>query len=134
MSHSIEFLVKRISLYSVFKSLSSVYSLKNVSVSNIQFKESISIQYSVKRIYLYPVFSLKNLSVSSIQLLTQIRKYKEDDFTDSNAVDYSQDVCIYFLHEAPTCHPRSWNFKLFPNCHVLWDTQYVRSPKQITYC
>ena len=39
-------------------------------------------------------------------LLTQIWKYKEDDLTDSNAVDHSQDVCIYFLHEAPTCHPR----------------------------
>ena len=33
-------------------------------------------------------------------------KYKEDVFTDSDAVDCSQDVCIYFLHEAPTCHPR----------------------------
>ena len=43
-----------------------------------------------------------------IHLLTQIRKYKEDDITNSNAVDYSQDVCIYFLHEAPTCHPRSF--------------------------
>ena len=30
-------------------------------------------------------------------------KYKEDDFTDSIAVAYSQDVFIYFLHEAPTC-------------------------------
>ena len=30
-------------------------------------------------------------------------KYKEDDFTDSNAVAYSQDVFIYFLHEAPPC-------------------------------
>ena len=30
-------------------------------------------------------------------------KYKEDDFTDSNAVAYFQDVFIYFLHEAPTC-------------------------------
>ena len=30
-------------------------------------------------------------------------KYNEDDFTDSNAVAYSQDVFIYFLHEAPTC-------------------------------
>ena len=33
-------------------------------------------------------------------------KYKEDDFADSNAVNYSQDVCIHFRHEAPTCHPR----------------------------
>ena len=35
-------------------------------------------------------------------------KYKEDDFTDSDAVDYSQDVCICFRHEALTCHPRSF--------------------------
>ena len=35
-------------------------------------------------------------------------KYKEDDFTDSDAIDYSQDVCIYFHHKAPTCHPRSF--------------------------
>ena len=35
-------------------------------------------------------------------------KYKEDDFTHSDAIDYSQDVCIYFRHEAPTCHPRSF--------------------------
>ena len=35
-------------------------------------------------------------------------KYKEDDFTDSDAVVYSQDVCIYFLHEAPTCYPCSF--------------------------
>ena len=32
-------------------------------------------------------------------------KYKEDGFTDSGADDYSQDVCIYFLHEAFTCYP-----------------------------
>ncbi|XP_023320311.1 uncharacterized protein LOC111695286 [Eurytemora carolleeae] len=31
---------------------------------------------------------------------------KEDDFTDSDADDYSQDVFIYFLYEALTCHPR----------------------------
>ena len=30
-------------------------------------------------------------------------QYKEDYFTDSKAVAYSQDVFIYFLHEAPTC-------------------------------
>ena len=30
-------------------------------------------------------------------------KYKEDDFTDSDAVDYSQDVCSISGHEAPTC-------------------------------
>ena len=36
-------------------------------------------------------------------------KYKEDDFTDSDAIVYSQDVCIYFLHEAPTCYPRSFD-------------------------
>ena len=35
-------------------------------------------------------------------------KYKEDDFTDSNADDYFQDVCIYFRHEAPTYNPRSF--------------------------
>ena len=35
-------------------------------------------------------------------------KYKEDDFTDSNAVAFSQDVFIYFLHEVPTCHPCSF--------------------------
>ena len=35
-------------------------------------------------------------------------KYKEDDFTHSDAIDYSQDVCIYFRHEAPTCNPRSF--------------------------
>ena len=28
-------------------------------------------------------------------------KYEEDDFTDSDAVDYSQDVCIYFLMKRP---------------------------------
>ena len=35
-------------------------------------------------------------------------KYKEDDFTDSDAVVYSQDVCIHFRYEAPTCPPRSF--------------------------
>ena len=38
-----------------------------------------------------------------IRLLTQIRKYKEDDFTDSNAVAFSQDVFIHFLHVVATC-------------------------------
>ena len=40
---------------------------------------------------------------NSIHLLTQIRKYKEDDFSDSNAVAFSLDVCIlkiHFRHEA----------------------------------
>ena len=35
-------------------------------------------------------------------------KYKEDDFTNSDAVDYSQDVCICYRHEARTCPPRSF--------------------------
>ena len=33
-------------------------------------------------------------------------KYKEDDFSDSNAVAFSLDVCvlkIHFLHVVPTC-------------------------------
>ena len=33
-------------------------------------------------------------------------KYKEDDFSDSNAVAFSLDVCvlkIYFLHVVPAC-------------------------------
>ena len=47
-------------------------------------------------------------------MLTQIWKYKEDDLTDSNAVDHSHDVCIYFLHEAPTCHPRFLRSPLTP--------------------
>ena len=28
-------------------------------------------------------------------------KYKEDDFTHSDAIDYSQDVCIYFRLKHP---------------------------------
>ena len=41
-------------------------------------------------------------------------KYKEDDFTNSNAVAYFQDVFIHFRHEAPTCHPRSFIPRLTP--------------------
>ena len=47
-------------------------------------------------------------SQGNILLLTQIRKYKEDDFSESNAVAFSQDVCvhkIHFRHEAHTCNP-----------------------------
>ena len=33
-------------------------------------------------------------------------KYKEDDFTDSDAVDFSQDVCIYF---------RPWSTHMSPS-------------------
>ena len=50
-------------------------------------------------------------------LLTQIRKYKEDDFSDSNAIAFSQDVCvhkIHFRHEAHTCNPRSVFPRLTP--------------------
>ena len=52
-----------------------------------------------------------------LNLLTQIRKYKEDDFSDSNAVAFSQDVCvhkIHFRHEAHTCNPRSFFPRLTP--------------------
>jgi len=41
-------------------------------------------------------------------------KYKEDDFTDSNAVAFSQDVFIYFLHEAPTCQTPLIRSRLTP--------------------
>ena len=41
-------------------------------------------------------------------------KYKEDDFTNSDAVDYSQDVCICFRHEVLTCHPR---YFVHPSTH-----------------
>ena len=37
-------------------------------------------------------------------------KYKEDNFTDSIAVNYYQDVCthpIHFRHETHICNPRS---------------------------
>ena len=44
-------------------------------------------------------------------------KYKEDDFTDSIAVAYSQDVFIYFLHEAPTCQTPSHSFPPLPSTH-----------------
>ena len=40
-------------------------------------------------------------------MLTQIRNIRKTIFTDSDAVDYSQDMFIYFLHEAPTCQIRS---------------------------
>ena len=42
-------------------------------------------------------------NVTTNNVVNTNSKYKEDDFTDSNAVAYSQDVFIYFLHEAPTC-------------------------------
>ena len=35
-------------------------------------------------------------------------KYKEDDFTDSDAVDYFQDVWIAVSAGPPTCHPGSF--------------------------
>ena len=48
-------------------------------------------------------------------MLTQIRKYKEDDFTDSNAVAFSQDVFIHFLHVAPTCQTPLIRFPPHPS-------------------
>ena len=50
-------------------------------------------------------------------------KYKEDDFTESIAVNFSQDMCIHtihFRHEAHTCSPRSF---------VLRLTLYTPSPQ-----
>ena len=38
-------------------------------------------------------------------------KYKEDDFSDSNAVAVSQDACVHKIHfryEVHTCNPRSF--------------------------
>ena len=43
-----------------------MFIFKNLSVSSIQFKEFISIQYLILRMYLYPVFNSKNVSVSII--------------------------------------------------------------------
>ena len=51
-------------------------------------------------------------------------KYKEDDFTDSDAIDYSQDVCIYFRHEAPTCHPCSFVPPLTPLHIPAWQSDW----------
>ena len=59
--------------------------------------------------YMYPVTINVQIYVSSRHKCSNIciliigarivntnSKYKEDDFTDSDADDYSQDVCIYF--------------------------------------
>ena len=59
--------------------------------------------------YMYPVAINVQIYVSSHHKCSNIciliigarivntnSKYKEDDFTDSDADDYSQDVCIYF--------------------------------------
>ena len=42
-------------------------------------------------------------------------KYKEDDFTDSNAVAFSQEVFIHFLHVAPTCQTPLIRFPPHPS-------------------
>ena len=57
--------------------------------------------YINKEVVLLLVFKFLNANINNI--VNTNSKYKEDNFTDSNAVAYSQDVFIYFLHEAPTC-------------------------------
>ena len=57
--------------------------------------------YINKEVVLLLVFKFLNANINNI--INTNSKYKEDNFTDSNAVAYSQDVFIYFLHEAPTC-------------------------------
>ena len=44
-------------------------------------------------------------------------KYKEDDFSDSNALAFSQDACVHKIHsrhEVHTCNPRSFFPRLTP--------------------
>jgi len=44
-------------------------------------------------------------------------KYKEDDFSDPNAVAFSQDACVHKIHfrrEVHTCNPRSFFPRLTP--------------------
>jgi hypothetical protein len=43
------------------------------------------------------------LNLPQFTVVNTNSKYKEDDFTDSNAVAFSQDVFIHFLHVVPTC-------------------------------
>ena len=59
--------------------------------------------YINKEVVLLLVFKFLNANINNI--INTNSKYKEDNFTDSNAVAYSQDVFIYFLHEAPPCQP-----------------------------
>ena len=62
--------------------------------------------YINKEVVLLLVFKFLNANINNI--INTNSKYKEDNFTDSNAVAYSQDVFIYFLHEAPHVKPRSF--------------------------
>ena len=51
-------------------------------------------------------------------------KYK--DFSHSDAVDFSQDVCVCFRHEAPTCHPR-----FFVPSSPLYTSQPCSQPETL---
>ena len=57
------------------------------------------LHHNVSTIY---IFIIRN----KYNVVNTNSKNKEDDFTDSNAVNFSHDVYIHFRHEAPTCHPR----------------------------
>ena len=55
--------------------------------------------------------SCKCSQIICSRLVNTNSKYKEDDFTDSIAANFSQDVCIHmihFRHEAHTCSPHSF--------------------------
>jgi len=76
--------------------------------------ESLPLEDQVKGRKVLLLENAYDLSGSIQAVVNTNSKYKEDNFTDSNAVAYSQDMFIYFLHEAPTCQTPLICFPLTP--------------------
>ena len=77
---------------------------KNLNHQNKKLKYCALFNLFVKLIVYFSMFFYTNRFCYIFVKINS--KYKEDDFSDSNAVDFSLDVCvlkIYFLHVVPAC-------------------------------